>query len=96
LLSKSLENNEWEEFLGDTLTDAIENPQTFEQSDLVAVVVAPLLNANASPSLVERIATLLALPWAGVDHEELIVRTYAGSARSLERLQSNGSEKIWR
>nr|CAH0102697.1 unnamed protein product [Daphnia galeata] len=82
LLSKSLENEEWEEFLDGTLADAIENPQTLEQRDLVAVVVAPLRNVNASPSLVERIATLLALPWAGIDREEsvdeeLIVRAYA-------------------
>jgi hypothetical protein len=82
LLSKSLENDEWEEFLDGTLADAIENPQTLEQRDLVAVVVAPLRNVNASPSLVERIATLLALPWAGIDREEsvdeeLIVRAYA-------------------
>jgi hypothetical protein len=81
LLSKSLENNEWEEFLDDTLTDAIENLQTLKQSDLVAVVVAPLLNVNTSPSLVEHIATLLALPCAGVDREALIVRAYTGSAR---------------
>ncbi len=82
LLSKSLENEEWEEFLDGTLADAIENPQTLEQRDLVAVVVAPLRNVNASPSLVERIATLLALPWAGVDREEsvdeeAIIRAYA-------------------
>ena len=82
LLSKSLENEEWEEFLDGTLADAIENPQTLEQRDLVAVVVAPLRNVNASPSLVERIATLLALPWAGVDREEsvdeeTIIRAYA-------------------
>lgn len=82
LLSKSLENEEWEEFLDGTLSDAIENPQTLEQRDLIAVVVAPLRNVNASPSLVERIATLLAVPWAGIDREdtvdeELIVRAYA-------------------
>lgn len=46
------------------------------------MVVAPLRNVNASPSLVERIATLLAVPWAGIDREELvdeelIVRAYA-------------------
>jgi len=82
LLSKSLENEEWAEFLDGTLEDAIENPQTLEHRDLVAVVVAPLRNVNASPGLVERIATLLALPWAEVDREEgideeAIVRAYA-------------------
>ena len=63
----------------------MENPQTLEQRDLVAVVVAPLRNINASPSVVERIATLLAIPWAAppeddredsaVD-EEAIIRAY--------------------
>lgn len=82
MLSKSLENEEWEEFLDGTLADAIENPKTLEQRDLVAVVVAPLRNVNASPSVVERIATLLAVPWAGTDHEdsvdeETIIRAYA-------------------
>ena len=82
LLSKSLENEEWEEFLDGTLADAMENPQTLEQRDLVAVVVTPLRNVNASPSLVERIAMLLAVPWAGLDREEpadeeTIIRAYA-------------------
>ena len=79
-LSKSLENEEWAEFLDGTLQDALESPQTLEHRDLVAMVVAPLRNVHASTSLVERIATLLAIPWAGSDieleSERALVRAY--------------------
>lgn len=80
LLSKSLENDEWSEFLDGTLEDAMENPSMLEHRDLVAVVVAPLRNSNADPALVERIATLLAMPWAVRDAEvddEALIRAYA-------------------
>jgi hypothetical protein len=79
-LSKSLENEEWAEFLDGTLEDALESPQTLEHRDLVAMVVAPLRNVHASTSLVERIATLLAIPWAGSDiepdSERALVKAY--------------------
>ena len=59
-------------------------------------MVAPLRNVNASPSLVERIATLLALPWAGVDREEsvdeeLIIRAYAFKVMVQRRSGDNRS-----
>jgi hypothetical protein len=80
---KALENEEWAEFLDGTMEDAIENPQTLNSPNLVAMVVAPLRNVNASPALVERIATLLAIPWANIDQqrnseaEETLIRTYS-------------------
>jgi len=77
---KFLENEEWAEFLDSTLEDAIDNPQTLIHRNLVAVIVVPLRNVNASPSLVERIATLLAIPWTGSQDdvtEEALIRAYA-------------------
>lgn len=76
---KSLENEEWAEFLDGTLKDAIENPQTLVHRNLVAVIVVPLRNVNASPNLVERIATLLAIPWTDIENgaEEALIRAYA-------------------
>jgi hypothetical protein len=61
LLSKSLKNDVWKDFLYGKLADATGNAQTLEHRDLVAVVRAPLHNDNASRRLVEHIATLLAL-----------------------------------
>merc|ERR1712071_529473 len=76
---KFLENEEWAEFLDSTLGDAIDNPQTLIHRNLVAVIVVPLRNVNACPNLVERIATLLAIPWAGTEDiaEEALIRAYA-------------------
>lgn len=75
---KFLENEEWAEFLDSTLEDAIDNPQTLIHRNLVAVIVVPLRNVSASPNLVERIATLLAIPWAGTNDiaEEALIRAY--------------------
>ena len=55
---KALENDEWAEFLDSTLEDAMENPRALLHANLVAMVVAPLRNLHASPSLVERIGRL--------------------------------------
>lgn len=77
--AKSLENDEWEVFVDSTLQDAISNPEMLLNANLLAIVVAPLRNVNASASLVEKIATLLAVPWSQPEQatEQTLIRTYA-------------------
>lgn len=53
------------------------------------MVVAPLRNVNASPGLVERIATLLAVPWSGRERERAVDESAVIRAYSETRVVPN-------
>ncbi|CAG7733931.1 unnamed protein product, partial [Allacma fusca] len=82
-MDKPIESEEWIDFVGKTMREVEGNPGSLCEKHFLSVLVAPLMNHLAEVGVVEKIATLLAMPFTltagNSELQENLERIYYGA-----------------